>query len=768
MQGVGFRPWVHRTANALGLRGRVFNTPRGVTIDAYGPINQVDELVRALRENAPRASRVRAIREIALEPADVGSAARSPVEAFVIGASEGDGERLLTVPADLATCDACFAEVEREGDRHYGYAFTSCTECGPRFSIVEALPYDRARTSMAPFPLCQACEREYRDHDDRRFHAQAVACPACGPELWLAEPSLARLQVEDPIEEVVARLLAGGIVGVQGLGGFHLACDATSADTVSELRRRKLRDDKPFAIMVADLAAAERVAELDDEARRVLASPARPIVLAPAKASNVAREVFGPSSRVGVFLPYTPLHRLLLRGVGRPLVMTSGNLSGEPIAVTHGDARRALTGVVDVLLLHDRPIVRRVEDSVVASAGGATRIVRRARGFAPDGIRLPFAAREPVLAVGGHLKNTACLVLGDRAYVTPHLGDLETWDSERAFRADVEAFERLLGVRAELVAHDMHPLYASTRYAVDRKARRRVAVQHHVAHVLAAVAELHLPGPVLGVAFDGTGFGPDGTAWGAEILRVSGASWSRPSTYRALPLPGGERAIREVWRIGLAALHETFGPEAESVARRLPLFDDSTPESRATLARMMSTGVNTVSARGMGRWFDAIGALVLGIPRASFEGQVAMALEEAAWGAGGGRAPAYPVTLPSALASGDEETTAAHEIDLRPTVRAAVVDRLEGVAVSTIAARFHRTIVEATAAVVERAIAAEPAAAVVLTGGSFQNRILERGLTDALGRERVAIAREVPVNDGGLSLGQAWAAVLETAAERGA
>jgi hydrogenase maturation protein HypF len=758
VQGVGFRPWVHRVATALELVGRVFNTPRGVTIEVAGPRARLDALLRALREEPPRASRILAIEacEIAFEP--------SVYEGFAITPSEGEGARLLTVPADLATCDACFHEVADPDDRHFGYPFTSCTECGPRFSIVEALPYDRARTTLAAFPLCPACEREYRDLGDRRFHAQAVACPACGPKIFLEDANAARLEVADPLAAVAERLLEGHIVAIQGLGGFHLACDATNGEAVSELRRRKRRDDKPFAIMVADLAAAELIAELDDAARKVLLSPARPIVLAPTRdggsASDIAPEVFGLSTRIGVFLPYTPLHRLLLSRLGqpaRPLVMTSGNLSGEPIAITHADARRALGGIVDAFLLHDRPIERRVEDSVVASANGTTRVVRRARGYAPDAIRLPAAASEPILAVGGHLKNTACLVLGDRAYVTPHLGDLETFEAEQAFRVDVERFEKLLGVRAEIVAHDLHPFYASTRYARERPARLRVGVQHHVAHVLAAVAELHLEGPVLGVVFDGTGWGTDLTAWGAEILRVDGNAWSRPSTFRALPLAGGEKAIREVWRIALGALRESFGEdEARSIAARLPVFRDVTTPAREAVMRMLATGVQTVAARGMGRWFDAFGALALGLSTASFEGQVAMALEEAA---GGDDALAYPVVLPTAL-SRDAHAAPANEIDLRPTVRAAVRDLLDGVAGRDVAARFHRTIIDATSAVVACALAETHAKRVVLSGGSLQNRRLERGLTAALGRERVAIAREVPVNDGGIALGQAWAAVL--------
>jgi hydrogenase maturation protein HypF len=754
VQGVGFRPWVHRTAHALRIRGRVLNTPRGVTIEAYAARPELDAFLLALHDRPPPLARVGQVRCTPI--------AHAGPPGFTIGPSEEPGGRLLSVPPDLGPCELCLREVDDAQDRHHRYPFTSCTECGPRFAVVNALPYDRVRTAMAGFPLCGACDREYGDLGDRRFHAQATACPRCGPRLWLADQQGGALDAGDAIAAAAARLARGEILGVQGLGGFHLACDATRAEAVAALRARKRRDAKPFAVMVRTLAAAEALAVLDDDARQALCSAARPIVLVAPRSSSpgLAPGVAGPSSRVGLFLPPTPLHHLLLAALDRPLVMTSGNLSGEPMAMTHADAVGALGSIVDAFLLHDRPMVRRVEDSVVASAAGLMRVVRRARGYAPEAIRLAAAASEPVLAVGGHLKSAACLVVGDRAYLTPHLGDLDSWAAEQAFRAEVEGLERLLGVRPEVVVHDLHPAYASTQYALARPARLRVGVQHHVAHVLAAVAELHLDQPVVGVVFDGSGWGPDGTSWGAEILGVDGAEWSRRCTFRALPLAGGERAIREVWRTGYGALREAFGEGARDIAARLPLFRALPGESLPTLERMIATSVHTVQARGIGRWFDAIGALVLGLPRASFEGHVAMAWEEVA---GAAEAPAYTVGLPRALADGVAATSDS-EIDLCPTVREAVADHLAGVPARTISARFHRTIIEATAAMTARALARSGARHVVLSGGSFQNRILARGLSDALGRDRVVMARAVPVGDGGLALGQAWAGVLATRA----
>lgn len=754
VQGVGLRPWVHRTARALGLGGSVWNTRRGVTIEAFGPAAALDALVRALQTQGPPAARVRALASAPVPWRDEPS--------FTIAPSAADGDAKLALPPDLATCDACLNDLTDRADRHFGYAFTSCAECGPRLAIVRELPYDRATTTMADFVPCAACASERESPDDRRFHAETVACPACGPRAWLEDEAGREVPEPDPIAAAAALLLDGKLLAVQGLGAFHLVCDATNAQAVGELRRRKRRDAQPFAVMVVDVPSARAIAELDDAALRMLTSPARPIVLVPPLASPIVPEVRGPSRRVGVMLPYTPLHHLLTAGVGRPLVVTSGNTSGGPAVIDAQEARASLRGLVDALLLHDRPIARRVEDSVVDGSGGSPRVIRRARGLAPASIRLPVTAPEPVLAVGGHLKNTACLVVGDLAYLTPHLGDLGLVESESAWIREVESFERLLGVRAELIAHDLHPDYASTRYARGRGARRLVGVQHHAAHAYAAIAELHLDEPVVAVICDGSGWGPDGTSWGGELLLVDGPRWRRVSSLRALPLPGGERAIREPWRVAFGALWEAFGrEEALALASRLALFGAQPSGSLATLATMIETGTSTLRARGLGRWFDAIGALALALPRAGFEGHVAVALEEIAEP---GPAAPYPHALPSDLAL-DVELGPAHELDLRPTVRAVVADLLAGTPSGRVAARFHATVIEALSTVVARVLAATGLRRVVLSGGSFQNRVLERGLVARLGADRVATAREVPQNDGGISLGQAYRAVLALTAE---
>lgn len=745
VQGVGFRPFVRRLAKRFSLAGRVLNTGAGVTVDVYGSRVALDAFVRALQVEAPEAARLRSLSSEWLEAA--------PGDDFVIERSDEAGAKAMTVPADLGLCDDCAREVDDPRTRHHGYAFTACTACGPRYSVLESLPYDRARTAMRAFPLCEACVREYADVDDRRFHAEAIACGACGPRLWLAQPTGEVIPSPDPIAEAAEWLLQGKILGVQGLGGFHLACDATQSAAVSTLRARKRRDDKPFAVMVADVAGAQALGSFEAAALAALSTPARPIVLVPARvpsgAAPLAAEVSGPSRRVGLVLPYTALQRLLLERVGRPLVMTSGNSSGEPIALTHEDARRQLSPLVDALLLHDREMVRRVEDSVVAPIAGAVRVVRRARGFAPNALALAVASPEPVLAVGGHMKSAACLVVGDRAYLTPHLGDLDGWCAEQVFRAEIEGFEALLGVRAELLAHDAHPDYATTRYALARVARERFAVQHHVAHVLSAVAERGVVEPVVGVALDGSGWGTDGTSWGGEVLEVDArGGWRRAATLRPLPLPGGERAIRDVWRVAWGALLDAFGDEAHDLAARFPVFERVSAQERRVVARMVETSFNTVRARGLGRYFDAVGALLLGLPRAAFEGHVTIALEEAVRG----EAPPYHVDLPPADAEG------LVEVDLRPMLRAVVRERLEGREVGVLAARFHATVVDVMSRLA--LAAAHDGAPILLCGGALQNDRLACGLSLACGGERVWMPSEVPVNDGGLALGQAYGAVL--------
>ena len=566
VQGVGFRPWVYRVARTAGVTGSVGNDAAGVVIDAFaGADDQLDAFLAHLRADPPPAARIERITWSSI-------VAREPPGSFQIVASSVEGARRPSIPADLATCDACAREIADPRDRRYRYAFTSCTHCGPRFTIALDVPYDRPTTTMAPFPMCADCLREYGDPNDRRFHAQPNACPRCGPSLRLVDAGRRPIRDErladgDAIALAAGLLARGAIVAIKGLGGWHLACDATCEATVRELRRRKHRDEKPFAVMVRDLASAEHLAMIEDAGRALLQSAVRPIVILPCRpgSGRVAGAVAPDSRRLGLMLPYTPLHHVLMGDVGQPLVMTSGNLSDEPIACDDDDAFERLGRVADAFLVHDRVIASRADDSVAFVALGKPVVTRRSRGYVPGRVPLSRPLARPTLACGAQLKNAFCLGTGDSAYFGPHIGDLDNLAAYEGYGRAIERMERFLRVRPEVVAHDLHPDYLSTRYAHDRSARERglkcVAVQHHHAHVVSALVEHGLEGPVIGVAFDGTGLGTDGTSWGGEILVADVAGFERVASLRCLRLAGGDGAIRHVWRTALALLDDAFDGE---------------------------------------------------------------------------------------------------------------------------------------------------------------------------------------------------------------
>ena len=738
VQGVGFRPWIWRLARDAGVAGRVSNDSRGVTIDAFGSVAALDSFLDGIRTTAPPAAEIRNLSVTAIPPEDAGG--------FVIVASRVSEDLEVSIPPDLATCADCLAEIRDPSNRRHRYAFTNCTNCGPRFTIACAVPYDRPATTMAAFPMCAPCRAEYEDPADRRFHAQPNACPACGPQLQALSAAGEPLAWTDPLQGTARALVAGLIVAVKGLGGFHLACDATSSDAVARLRRRKRREEKPFAVMVADLDAAELVAHVSPAERALLASTERPIVLlARREGSAIAPEVSPDTPLVGLMLPYTPLHHLLLAETGRPLVMTSGNLSEEPIACGNAEAVARLSGIADGFLVHDRKIESRCDDSVVRVIAGKPTVLRRSRGWVPRSIPLAAPLSEPVLACGGHLKNTFCIGIGRAAYLGPHIGDLENFETLTAYEEAIDRLERFLKVRPRLVAHDLHPGYVSTVYARDSRGGRKIPVQHHHAHVASAMAEHGLAGPVVGVAYDGTGYGTDGTAWGGEVLRADGAAYERAGTFRPLQLAGGEAAIREIWRIALAMLVDAY-PEGPPLDR-LPLFSGIDPRHVDVVGRMLAGGVSCAPARGVGRYFDGFGALFLERPVSRFEGQVA-----AAWNciADESERGGYPFALDS--------STAPPEVDLRPAVRAAVEDFLAGRGPAIVSTRFHNTLSRATGALVRRALKESGPLPVVLTGGCFQNDLLARRVVEELAGESVYLHGNVPPGDGGLALGQAFVA----------
>ncbi|MGH3002516.1 MAG: carbamoyltransferase HypF [Gaiellaceae bacterium] len=691
VQGVGFRPFVYGLARRHGLDGFVLNDGGGVLAEAEGDPAALDAFATDLREQAPALARVDSV---ATEPLPV---LGEPGFSILMSAPTA---RTALIPADIATCDECLHELFDPQNRRYRYPFTNCTQCGPRFTIVRGIPYDRPLTTMAGFPLCDDCRREYEDPLDRRFHAEPVCCAVCGPQLSL------------PLEQAVALLHDGRIMAVKGLGGYHLACDAANEEAVALLRARKVREDKPFAVMTA---AAEELATLEPGEAELLRSRERPIVLVRRrKGAPVAAAVAPGVPWLGLMLPYTPLHHLLVHDFGRPIVLTSGNRSDEPIAFDDAEARERLGGIADAFLAHDRPIHRRCEDSVLRRQFP----IRRSRGYVPVALPLPGAASRPLVAVGAELKSTFCVVRGRDAFLSAHLGDLDTEAAYCAFRTDLELYLEMLDVRPEVIAYDLHPEYLSTKWALEQDAEL-VGVQHHHAHAAACLAEHGETGPALALVFDGTGFGTDGTLWGAELLRCNLAGFERVAHLEQVPLPGGAAAIREPWRV--AAVH------LERAGLEVPW--ERWPEVRASLA------VNAPLSSGMGRLFDAVAALLGVRDEVSYEGQAAIELEQLA-----GDTPADPYAWRFG------ETTS--------LVTDCYKDLLSDRPRAEIAAAFHETV--ATGAAAACAEAAEPRT-VVLSGGTFQNLRLLDSTRTRLEAEgfRVLSHRLVPPNDGGISYGQA-------------
>ena len=733
VQGVGFRPWVYRLATEQGLGGHVRNDAGGVTIEAFGPAAALDLFVRRLGDSPPRAAIIGQLRWWDIPAASI--------EAFSIVRSEESPERRVSIPPDLAVCPHCIAEVFDSADRRYRYPFTNCTNCGPRFTIARDIPYDRAATTMATFRMCTSCQREYDDVTNRRFHAQANACARCGPRLTVIDTH--DRTAAEPIAAIAAALIEGRIVAIKGLGGFHLACDATASSAVRRLRERKRRDQKPFAVMVADLAQAAEIAELSESEQALLSSAERPIVLARRSGGRLAREVAPGNPLVGVMLPYTPLHHLVMRDVGRPLVMTSGNVSEEPLAYRNDEALTRLAGIADVFLTHDREIETRCDDSVVRVIAGSPVVLRRSRGYVPRGISVASRFSVPVLACGGLLKNTFCVGIDDAAYFGPHIGDLENLDTYRGFEESIARMQRFLAVEPAVIAHDLHPDYMSTRYAQERPEAIKIAVQHHHAHVVSAMTEHRLAGPVIGVAYDGSGHGLDGTAWGGEVLVARQAIFERVATLRPIALPGGDAAIRQPWRVALALLEDAY--DGRAPLDLLPLFSGIPDRDVSVVRQMLATRFRSPLAHGAGRYFDGIGSLVLQRSHASYEGQTALEWEGVADPHEHGR---YGYRL--------DRTGSLCVIDLREMVRDVVRDLLGGVAVPVISARFHNTLAAATAAAVRMAADVYGDLPVVLTGGCFQNARLAESVSDALAsRLTVHLHRDVPPGDGGLALGQA-------------
>ncbi len=752
VQGVGFRPFVHRLAVRHALRGWVRNTTGDVEIAVAGELLELERFVTALRAEAPPLARIDRVER---EPADAGE-----FGAFCIVESESDGTTGQWVSPDVATCADCEAELFDPANRRYRYPFITCTNCGPRYTVIERMPYDRERTTMRAFPQCPACRSEYGAIGDRRYHSETNSCPACGPRLAFLDAAGHEQAGLDPIAAAAARLRTGAIVAVRGLGGFHLAADATDEAAVQRLRRGKHRDGKPLAVMVRSLRDVRRLAVVSDAEAEWLVRPSRPIAVLERRAdAGVARSVCGALSTIGVMLPYTPAHLLLLDAVGRPLVMTSGNHSGEPLAASLDEARRDLGDVAEAYLTHDRDIAARIDDSVLrvapgaAPAGGAgvTILMRRARGFAPLPVALPVATPAPLVAVGPHLKNTFTIAAGRDAYVSPHVGDLETLETADHWRATYESFCRLFRVEPAVAVRDLHPQYLSTRLAEELGLERTEVVQHHHAHIAAVAGEHGIRDPVIGVAFDGTGYGDDGLTWGAELLLADLATYRRVGQLRYAPLPGGDVAARSPWRVALGYL--SLEPGRRDAFRLA--FEGVDPRVVETVRRQVAQGVNSPLASSMGRLFDAAAA-VLGVCREShFEGEAAMQLESRA-----GRHRGVLLPYPAARGEGDRQV-----FDPLPLLGALGERAASGEDTGLLAASFHESVAAGTADAARAIAEQEGVRWVVLGGGVFQNARLLASLSGRLEAHglRVLTARTLPPNDGGVSYGQAVVAATRLA-----
>lgn len=750
VQGVGFRPFVLRLAEALDLAGWVRNDADGVEMEVQGPPGNTSALLARLVKETPRLARIDAVETQPREP-------EPDDRGFTIRPSRG-GVLTTAIGPDAAVCDACLAEMFTPDDRRWRYPFINCTQCGPRYTITHALPYDRANTSMAGFVQCAACQAEYDAPEHRRFHAEANACPVCGPRLALQQADGVRVATPDPVADVLLAVLNGQIVALKGIGGFNLVCDARQSDAVARLRRLKRRGDKPFAVMVANVASARRLARIDAEEAELLESPARPIVLVDMLRDTAATlaGVAPGLARVGLMLPNCPLHYLLFHDeAGRPsgtdwlakalplaLIVTSANPGGEPLVSANDKALTRLAGLADLFLMHDRDIVVRCDDSVMHRIDRAPAFIRRARGFTPQAIQL---ARKgpPVLAFGAQLKNTVCLTRGNEAFVSQHIGDLDNAPTRAAMRDAAAHLIHVLDCEPQWVACERHPDTHANLAAqdfADAHGLPCVEVQHHHAHIAAVIAEHGVDGPVIGLALDGFGLGEDGAAWGGELLQVDGAQFSRLGHLRTLPLPGGDRAAREPWRMAAAALH-VMG-HGKQIATR---FTGHTGAAR--MDAMLRRGTRCPPSSGMGRWIDAVAGLLGVCEVMGYEGEAAMRLEALAQGYGS----VLPVPFGWLLAED------ASELDLLP-LAASLVDASEA---ARGAAVFHATLVAALEAWVVAARRRTGIERIVLGGGCFVNRLLSDGLTSRLRMRGLDVlhARNVPCGDGGVSLGQAWVAV---------
>jgi hydrogenase maturation protein HypF len=735
VQGVGFRPFVYQLAARYGLKGEVANTSAGVSIRIEGP---AESLIAFEKDLAAKSPPLAHIVEIQSCP--------HPLQNYVdfrIASSRGEAAMATLISPDVAVCDDCLREMFDPADRRYHYPFINCTNCGPRYTIIDDIPYDRPKTSMRHFTMCPLCQAEYDDPLNRRFHAQPNACPVCGPQISLWDSRRRPIRAADPVAAAADLIRQGKILALKGLGGYHLAVDALNLQAVARLRQRKLREEKPFAVMSPDVAAIQRYALIDPAEESLLRSIQRPIVLLKkAPAYGLADAVAPRNQYVGAMLPYTPLHHLLLRCGFTALVMTSGNRSEEPIAIANDDAFERLADIADAFLIHDRDIYLRSDDSVVRHAAGAARFLRRSRGYVPVPVFLKQAL-PPILACGAELKNTVCFTKGSQAFVSQHIGDLENLATYDFFQKTIDHMQRILAVRPEIIACDLHPDYLSTRWADEQTEIPKVRIQHHHAHIVSCMAEHRMEGDVIGLSCDGTGYGADGTVWGGEVLIASARGFERVAHLSEVPMPGSAAAVREPWRMAVSYLNDAFGRDLGGLD--LPFMREAGGGKVELMQEMIAKRINSPLTSSLGRLFDGVAAIAGLRSRVSYEGQAAMELEMAVQSE---TESFYDYSL---------EGEGPWRIPPAPIVRALAEDVGRGCRVGLISAKFHNTLIRLFGDLCDRIRTAVGLKRVVLSGGVFQNARLSAGLTQALEAKgfEVFSHRLVPTNDGGIALGQA-------------
>jgi hydrogenase maturation protein HypF len=735
VQGVGFRPFVYQLATTLALNGQVANTSKGVTILIEGSLDGIESFIKRLTTQSPPLAHITHVAVESLPPAGYTD--------FSISHSRKDSQRQTLISPDVSICDDCKNELFDTGDRRYGYPFINCTNCGPRYTIIDDIPYDRPKTSMRHFRMCQACQTEYDDPLNRRFHAQPNACPVCGPQVLLLDRQKKTIESKNPIETTISLLKAGHIVAVKGLGGFHLVVDAENEAAVQTLRQRKHREEKPLAVMSRDIDTIRQYGQVSLEDEALLQSQQRPIVLLEKKkAFALAAGVSPRNHTVGVMLPYTPLHYLLVKDHFTALVMTSGNLSEEPIAIDNTDAMERLQNIADYFLIHDRDIYLRSDDSVVRIVDHKHRFLRRSRGYVPVPVFLK-SPLKPILACGAELKNTVCLTRDEHAFLSQHIGDLENLATYDFFEKTIVHLKRILSIEPEIIAHDLHPDYLSTRYAMEQNHLERIEVQHHHAHIVSCMAENHVAEPVIGLSFDGTGYGSDGSLWGGEVLIAYLDRFERAAYLAQSAMPGGAAAIKEPWRMAVSYLYGVFGKDLFN--RRLPFLESLNESKCNIIVEMIEKDVNSPKTSSLGRLFDGVAAMMGIRNHVAFEGQAAMELEMLA---DASIHDVYEYTWSS------EDTV---QMDPRPIISGVVVDIEKGVAPSVISGKFHATLLAMFTDLCGIIRKKTGLSQVALSGGCFQNALLLSGLARSLHDRgfHVLTHEKVPTNDGGIALGQA-------------